>query len=84
MSTSIAAGESVHATVPRLSVSAVADQSQAGEPLETRTVGQVTVQNPVISARMVNVYYGEKRAIKDVKRCDVVIEVHNPRSRIDV
>jgi phosphate transport system ATP-binding protein len=37
-----------------------------GEPIVTKTVGQVTVQDPVIAARDVNVYYGEKHAIKDV------------------
>jgi phosphate transport system ATP-binding protein len=37
-----------------------------GEPIVTKTVGQVTVQDPVITARDVNVYYGEKHAIKDV------------------
>src|SRR6202165_3969846 len=36
------------------------------EPIVTKTVGQVTVQDPVITARDVNVYYGEKHAIKDV------------------
>jgi phosphate transport system ATP-binding protein len=66
MSTSMAAGEGVRAGVPRMSVSAAADQTQPGEALETKTVGQVTVQNPVMTARAVNVYYGEKRAIKDV------------------
>ena len=66
MSTSVAVGDSVRAGVPRVSVSAAADQTQPGEALETRTVGQVTVQNPVMTARAVNVHYGEKRAIKDV------------------
>ena len=66
MSTSMAAGESLRTGVPRVSVSAAADQTQPGEALETRTVGQVTVQNPVMTARAVNVHYGEKRAIKDV------------------
>ena len=66
MSTSTAVGESVRTGVPRMSVSAAADQTQPGEALETRTVGQVTVQNPVMTARTVNVNYGDKRAIKDV------------------
>jgi phosphate transport system ATP-binding protein len=33
---------------------------------ECRTVGRVTVDDPLIQARDVNVHYGEKRAIKDV------------------
>jgi phosphate transport system ATP-binding protein len=33
---------------------------------ETRTVGQITVENPVFSCRNVDVYYGEKHAIKNV------------------
>src|ERR1700694_5086200 len=60
------AGDSARTAVPRTSVSAAADQSQPGEKLETRTVGQVTVANPVMSARKVDVYYDEKHAIKDV------------------
>jgi phosphate transport system ATP-binding protein len=35
-------------------------------PENTRTVGRVTVDAPLISARGVNVYYGEKQGIKDV------------------
>jgi phosphate transport system ATP-binding protein len=35
-------------------------------PESTKTVGRVTVDDPLISARLVNVYYGEKRAIHDV------------------
>jgi phosphate transport system ATP-binding protein len=56
----------VRADVPRASVTAAADQSRPGEQIATRTVGQVTVQDAVMSARGVNVYYGEKHAIKDV------------------
>src|SRR4030095_9962832 len=33
---------------------------------ERRTVGTVTVENPVVSCRGVDVYYGDKHAIKDV------------------
>lgn len=33
---------------------------------DTRTVGRITVDDPLISARNVDVFYGEKRAIKDV------------------
>jgi phosphate transport system ATP-binding protein len=58
--------DSVRPDVPRTSVTAAADQSQPGEQLTTKTVGQVTVSNPVMSARGVNVHYGEKHAIKDV------------------
>jgi phosphate transport system ATP-binding protein len=43
-----------------------ADQSLPGERLDTKTVGQVTVDAPVITARHVNVHYSEKHAIKDV------------------
>jgi phosphate transport system ATP-binding protein len=43
-----------------------ADQSLPGERLDTKTVGQVTVDSPVITARHVNVHYSEKHAIKDV------------------
>jgi phosphate transport system ATP-binding protein len=43
-----------------------ADVSGPGEVVDTKTVGQVTVASPVISARHVNVHYGEKHAIKDV------------------
>ena len=35
-------------------------------PEGTRTIGTVTVENPVFSCRAVNVYYGEKHAIKNV------------------
>jgi len=34
--------------------------------LETSTVGVLTVDNPVVSARHVNVFYGAKQAIRDV------------------
>ncbi len=42
------------------------DHSSPGEQVDTKTVGQVTVDSPVISARHVNVHYDEKHAIKDV------------------
>jgi phosphate transport system ATP-binding protein len=35
-------------------------------PDDNKTVGRVTVDDPLICARLVNVYYGEKRAIRDV------------------
>jgi phosphate transport system ATP-binding protein len=52
-------------------MSTVADQTAAvapGLPVpdDNKTVGRVTVDDPLISARKVNVYYGEKRAIMDV------------------
>ena len=58
--------ETIRTRVPRATVSAAADESQPGEVLETKTVGQVTVSNPVMTARKVNVHYGTKHAIKDV------------------
>jgi phosphate transport system ATP-binding protein len=58
--------EKTRTDVPRTSVTAAADQSAPGEVLQTKTVGQVTVANPVMAARGVNVFYGEKHAIKDV------------------
>jgi phosphate transport system ATP-binding protein len=67
MSTQIATGgENVRTEVPRAGVSSAADASRPGERLETRTVGQVTVADPVMTARKVDVWYGEKHAIKDV------------------
>jgi phosphate transport system ATP-binding protein len=59
-------GESVRSSVPRASVSAAADASRPGERIETKTIGQVTVADPVMSARDVNVHYGDKHAIRDV------------------
>jgi phosphate transport system ATP-binding protein len=47
--------DSTTTTTPVLPVSA-----------ECKTVGSVVVEEPLISARDVNVYYGEKRAIMDV------------------
>jgi phosphate transport system ATP-binding protein len=59
-------GGNVPTSAPRATVTAAQDHSEPGAKLETKTVGQVTVANPVVSARNVNVYYGEKHAIKDV------------------
>jgi len=39
---------------------------EASTSPETKTVGRVTVDDPLICARNVDVFYGEKRAIKDV------------------
>jgi phosphate transport system ATP-binding protein len=58
--------DGVRPSTPRAIVSAAADESLPGERIETRTVGQVTVADPVMSARGVNVHYGDKHAIKDV------------------
>jgi phosphate transport system ATP-binding protein len=49
-----------------VSVSGAADESRPGEKIDTKTVGQVTVADPVMGARAVNVHYGTKHAIKDV------------------
>jgi len=52
-------------------MSAQADETRAPVPAlpvspESRTVGSVIVDDPLLRARDVNVYYGDKRAIKDV------------------
>ncbi len=52
-------------------MSTVAEQTAAlapGLPVpeDNKTVGRVTEDDPLICARLVNVYYGEKRAIRDV------------------
>jgi phosphate transport system ATP-binding protein len=41
-------------------------QQPALDSHDTKTVGTVTVENPVFSCRNVQVYYGEKHAIRDV------------------
>jgi phosphate transport system ATP-binding protein len=69
MSTPVAAQpEATRPAVPRtgVSVSGAADHSVPGEKIETKTVGQVSIADPVMGARRVNVYYGTKHAIKDV------------------
>jgi len=50
----------------RAPVTAATALASGGAAFETKTVGQVTVENPVVTARHVDVYYGEKHAIKDV------------------
>lgn len=40
--------------------------SSPGAGFSTNTVGTLTVDNPVVSARHVNVFYGAKQAIRDV------------------
>ncbi len=52
--------------VPRATVSAAGDQSAPGAAIDTQTIGQVTVQDPVMTARQVSVHYGAKKAIADV------------------
>ncbi len=47
-------------------VSAAVDESRPGESIQTKTVGQVSVDDPVMGARAVNVSYGAKSAIRDV------------------
>ena len=67
MSTQMATtGGNVPISAPRAAVTAAQDRSEPGAALDTKTVGQVTVANPVVSARHVDVYYGAKHAIKDV------------------
>ena len=58
--------ETVRVEVPRTGVSAAADESRPGEAVTTKTVGQVTVADAVMTARGVHVHYGEKHAIRDV------------------
>ncbi len=53
-------------TTAHIQVTAAPDHSQPGEPVETRTVGQISVQDPVISARAVSIFYGAKQAIKEI------------------
>jgi phosphate transport system ATP-binding protein len=43
-----------------------APASIAAVPEGSKTVGAITVENPIFSCRDVNVYYGDKHAIKDV------------------
>jgi phosphate transport system ATP-binding protein len=61
-----ATGDKLPISAPRAAVTAGQDRSEPGAKLDTKTVGQVTVANPVVTARNVNVFYGEKHAIKDV------------------
>jgi phosphate transport system ATP-binding protein len=58
--------DNIPTAASRATVTAGQDESRPGAKLDTKTVGQVTVANPVVSARQVNVYYGDKHAIKDV------------------
>ncbi len=69
MSTSIATPSDARRVAPSrgsVSVSGAADESLPGETLDTKTVGQVSVADPVMGARVVNVHYGSKHAIHDV------------------
>jgi phosphate transport system ATP-binding protein len=45
---------------------AAATPESLAQPGEVRTVGRVTVENPLFSCRNVDVFYGEKHAIKNV------------------
>ena len=51
---------------PIVTVTAPAETFAPGAQVDTKTVGQITVTDPVMTARNVNVYYGEKHALKDV------------------
>ena len=44
----------------------VVQETSPPVPESCRTVGRVTADNALLSARGVDVFYGEKRAIKDV------------------
>ena len=69
MSTDIASTDpNARTRIPRTRVAAAADDSQPGVKIETKTVGQVTVADAVMTARRVNVHYGEKHAVKDDRR----------------
>ncbi|MBS0394761.1 MAG: phosphate ABC transporter ATP-binding protein [Proteobacteria bacterium] len=59
-------GDQAPPSAPRASPRAAPEPPRPGAVIDTRTVGEVTVENPVVSARHVNVHYGEKHAIKDV------------------
>jgi phosphate transport system ATP-binding protein len=50
----------------RPSTASPSGPSALGEVHETQTVGTVTVENPVFSCRNVQVFYGEKHAIRNV------------------
>jgi phosphate transport system ATP-binding protein len=52
--------------VPRVTVTAASEASAVGQQVDSRTVGAITVQDPVMSARQVNVFYGAKQAVRDV------------------
>jgi phosphate transport system ATP-binding protein len=51
--------------VPR-TAEGMAPELEAASERFTQTVGNIYVENPKIKARHINVYYGEKHAIKDV------------------
>jgi len=52
--------------LPAITVAAQEQHDAAGPQIHAGTAGQVYVQNPVMTARHVNVHYGSKHAIKDV------------------
>jgi phosphate transport system ATP-binding protein len=49
-----------------ITVAAKGESIAVGSQVDSGTAGQVTIQNPVMTARNVNVHYGSKHAIKDV------------------
>jgi phosphate transport system ATP-binding protein len=51
---------------PIVTVTGPIETFAPGAQVDTKTVGQITVADPVMTARNVNVYYGEKHALKDV------------------
>jgi len=55
-----------HPVKPTLAAPEPAQQSLNRSDSVARTVGEATVANPVMSARGVNVFYGDKHAIRDV------------------
>ena len=61
---------------PRAGSSAVAELRADGEAASHKTAGWATVDDPVMCARQVNVYYGKKHAIKnaslDIGRNEVI------------
>jgi phosphate transport system ATP-binding protein len=59
-------GDNTSAGAARPAPAVAAGPVRAVGAVATRTVGEVTAADPVVSARDVNVYYGEKHAIKDV------------------
>jgi phosphate transport system ATP-binding protein len=62
------AAEPPAAGAPPSLATANPQDSQASPPVaeECKTVGKVTVDDPAMTARAVDVFYGDKRAIKDV------------------
>jgi phosphate transport system ATP-binding protein len=51
---------------PRVTVMASSEAIVPGPQIDSRTVGTITVQDPVMSTRQVSVFYGAKQAVHDV------------------